>query len=311
MAKVVLVLVMMGILGFMVENRITASSMQQFPYKPAALDYFSVPYRLDSSMQDSHAYLPIDSIHIVWKHQLQADFASNIKDWKSKNDIHDLVYRKPLPPRWPVFLILFMLIIIALIKQIFPTIWARHLNVLINNRGIRTYLRFQTEEVSSFGLFITLFSCLAYALSLREVLWQNGLGLTDYISGDLILLTFLLFLGFVIKLLLFSMGGYIYGSSSYATTWVSITIALNLLLSLVLLPFSALMHLQVIEIDLSILTKILATVYALVWFYRLFRLLWQDSSRFEAGVFYLFLYFCTLEIGPMLFVLKFVELKLK
>ena len=157
----------------------------------------------------------------------------------------------------------------------------------------------QTVNIVQFQIFITIFSLSVIALTVNEIFFAS--------SDKFKFLTFAQFLGvtaafYLLKHILFEMVGHTFFNAKVTKVYKNMYFSLLNMLTVVLFPILILYTFQPVswQYYLSIISVSLVGIFYIFLIIKLFQYFYSK----QLDLFYIFLYLCTLEIIPVLILIR-------
>lgn len=214
----------------------------------------------------------------------------------------DVKERSMMNPGWIAPLILFCFILLAIAQygwhkrvfQIFKAFFVGRLFVQLAREG---------------GLFnerVTLLLFLSYIIAFALFLFQivNFYSETTIGLSESLILYAKLFAGvaliYIIKIALFRFSGFVFKSVKETSDYVLTIFVFGQIAGIIILPFLVL--LTYLKSETIIITGLL--LFLILYVYRFYRGAVTVTSSSKISVYYLFLYLCTLEFLPLVFIAK-------
>lgn len=229
---------------------------------------------------------------------LSSNFTRNIK--KSDYGLGKPINRLPA---WVLTVMLILVVSFGVVRIVFKKQMAIILHAFYDNRVLAQI----NKEDNIFSSWYFLFSYIIFSFLIGlflYILFQK-LSLNFSVSGFTLFLTislfFSVFLGFKILILRFL--GYIFQLYRVVSDYINIIYLSFFNIALFFIPLTLSLILTVFqENNWILLTGLFFT--ALVFVLQFFRILFQIMSNYKLSKFYLILYLCTLEICPIIVIIK-------
>jgi hypothetical protein len=222
-------------------------------------------------------------------------------------DNNNYILRKP-NSNWLPLLILFTLIYYVILRRVFaknfPIIFQSYWNDRLVQQLARDDNFFKMRAaISLFVLYCLILSLFLYNVSDYFNLLTQYTGLKKYFF-----LLYVVIIFYVLKYLLVKLVGYVFSFQRLMTAHLSIISVSNLVFILFSAPF--LIFYQFLPDGMLLYIIIfLAVLFLFNVLYKYIRSLVFAVSNFQFSKFYLFIYLCTLEIVPLLLVIKLILIR--
>jgi len=203
------------------------------------------------------------------------------------------------------YALLCIVIVLAIVKLIFPRYVKNIFAIIFQTqfRQVQTREQLSQDNVASMLLNILFIISTSFFIALA----LENIGFVKYSFWYVALVACIaLICIYLFKLLFTQFLGWIYNKSTAATAYNFIVFIINKILGIVFIPIlfliafsNKLMAHQVIEVSLAII--------AILLFFRLFITYKSVSNILKINAFHFFLYFCCVEILPLLIMFKFLN----
>jgi hypothetical protein len=203
--------------------------------------------------------------------------------------------------------ILFILLLLAFIKNIYYKRLTQYLKAFFTQRITSQMMREEKSFSEQYFLLLFIVSLLITSLFIYQLsdhfkflFYNNG-------PGTGLLQTFLLIAAIVLtKIIIIRFSGYIFNLPKLSNGYVFISLLYFNMFNLFLFPLSiCIQYLTCFPKDFFIIGGLVSFLLLMVFYF--FRLFQTGNSEPGTSSVYLFLYLCTLEILPLLFVIKYIS----
>lgn len=216
---------------------------------------------------------------------------------------------RPIAHQWPLWLNLLLVFLTGVYVWIYYNYQKRlsqYSNAFFTSRAVNQLFREESAGYSRLSIVLSLFFFLSFSLFVLESLLIYDASIVYRFQNSFFLWLSIIAFAFVVyqfKLTIIRSLGFIFKKVGYSEEYIFNISFFNQNLGLFLFPIVICMaFVQLLSID--ILFYIGFALIALVFLYRLFRSVpWGMVSNI-ISVFYLFLYLCTLEILPLVVLVK-------
>lgn len=257
-------------------------------------------------------------INAYWKPantEFGTDTISNVKESKYTNIyqghlLHPLgneaIERSPVSPDWFFPIILLVLTVFAVLRVFYSKYFSQMIVAFANNNLTNQIVRDENILVQRASIYLSfVFNLIAalflYLLSIYYN-WEMGIGMGFY---RFLFFAIIVSAIYTIKFLILKISGWLFNLDREMATYIFNTFLINNILGITLLPFVCLIaYNQAISTSTLILISLIFG--AIAFSYRLFRGVLIGLGTPTFSLLYLFLYLCTLEIAPLLILIRFV-----
>lgn len=295
------------------------------------LDSAKVPLTLDTALlaTDTAVVAPVDTITPqllrLQDGQLQLhilDSLTNGLRFQTFNLQHQLslynekvvkvVYQTgdslPRGERWILGIIAFLLVLFAFLKNSFgKQLWAV-VQSFYSNRALNAFNK--EERLLTSWSFLLLFVQFGFTIGMFFFLAARFEGLPEVAGGFqfFMIISLAIIVLYLLKILVLRLIGFIFGVQKALSEYVSILYLSYFNVSLLFIPLVILFALSPMRMGGAYL--IFGGISLLLIFvFQFFRATVTILSQYRFPIMYLFLYFCTLEICPILILIKAIGLK--
>lgn len=203
------------------------------------------------------------------------------------------------------YALLFIVIILAIVKLIFPRYVKNIFAIIFQTqfRQIQTREQLLQDNVASMLLNILFIITGSFFIALSlDTIGFAAHGFWQLVLSSLIALTSI----YLFKLLFTQFLGWIFNKSAAAKNYNFVVFMINKVVGIVLIPFLFLISFSDVFIAQKIIVVSLIIVGILLLL-RLFLTFKNTSSILKINAFHFFLYFCCVEILPLLIMFKFLK----
>lgn len=200
------------------------------------------------------------------------------------------------------YILAFIVFILALIKVVFPKHLVNVFNIFFqtNYRQKQTKDHLLQDKLAHFGLMLVFYS--SSSVFGASLLYNAALFTIGF--WQLTILCFLLFLSiYSLKYIFITVLGILFKEIEASTTYIFLVFLINKLIGVLLIPVVILISFSTASIAKTSLTVSLILIGILL-LYRVFLTYKSVSNRLNINIFQFFLYFCGIEILPLLLIYK-------
>ena len=212
-------------------------------------------------------------------------------------------------PDWFSIILITLVIGFTYIKYHYDKIFKQLLNAFLSTNASNQIIREENVMVQRASIILSIIFYLAGGLFLYQLAEYNKWDLMGIQHEFSRFLLFALFLAFVspLKMIVLKILGFIFESDKLSSSYSFNIFLINNILGLLLIPIIAVFAYLPFNTGSSIL-YIGVTLISLAFIYRLIKgySIWQSIGHLPA--LYFILYLCTLEIAPILVLLKYTKL---
>lgn len=208
-------------------------------------------------------------------------------------------------PDWFFPILLLVLSIYAALRIFYTKYFSQMVLAFVNNNLTNQIVRDENILVQRTSTYLSLVFNLIAALFLYLISLHYGWNLGGVGTGFNRFLFFAVLISFVyaLKFLVLKISGRLFNLEREMATYIFNTFLINNILGIVLLPFIFLMaYNQVVSTQWFIVLGL--SIVALAFGYRIFRGILIGLSTSTFSLLYLFLYLCTLEIAPLMILIR-------
>lgn len=210
-----------------------------------------------------------------------------------------LKYQRPF---WVIFVLFFLLLSIGLIRVFFTPIFHNIIYAYYEERVLHQISK--EDSLLTSWPYIFLYILFSFSLGLFVVICQSAfydghaLTLSNFfrISGIVALL-------FVLKIMLVRFIGVIFDISRFLREYITVLYLVYFNSMLLLLPLLLIVTF-VPSLYFNFILYFFSIVVSILFLYRFFRTALSMLSHLRFSIFYLIIYLCTLEIAPILILVK-------
>ncbi len=223
----------------------------------------------------------------------------------NKPELMITAFKEPVSKDILFYALLLVVVVFAIVKLIFPRYIKSIFSIIFQTqfRQIQTREQLLQDNVASMLLNILFIISTSFFIAL----YLNNISFIKYgfwyvaLAACLIMVSIYLF-----KLLFTQFMGWIFNKSNAASTYTFIVFIINKILGIILLPLLFLIafsdHLLAQKIiNISLVIMLVLLLFRLVITYK------SVSSILKTNAFHFFLYFCCIEILPLLIMFKFLN----
>jgi hypothetical protein len=208
-------------------------------------------------------------------------------------------------PDWFTIILFLSLAGVAYVRALYPKIFNQLLKSVFSDTLTSQTVREENTLVQRASVFLSFIFYVVSALFLYQVSVYFGWTVKWISSGILRFIFFGLLIAFSysVKLLVIKSVGWLFGADKPFSYYIFNTLLINNLLGIALIPI--VLAIAFVDIEYVASTLWLGIGFVLIsFFYRLIRgvFIWKGVNSIP--FFYLILYFCTLEIAPLLVIIK-------
>ncbi len=262
--------------------------------------------------------LDVDSaLHTYWKTDSVVYFNDSVSAFSKYTDIYqghllhpagnEAIDRKPISPIWFFPIILIVLAVYASLRIFYNKYFSQMMVAFVNNNLTNQIVRDENILVQRASVYLSIVFNLIAALFLYLIsIYYNwelggiGIGFSRFIFFAVIVSA-----AYTLKFLILKICGWLFNLDREMATYIFNTFLINNILGIALLPFVCLIaYNQVLSASSLILISIILA--GLAFSYRMFRGVLVGLSMPSFSLLYLFLYLCTLEIAPMLILIRII-----
>ncbi len=208
-------------------------------------------------------------------------------------------------PDWFIIIILVALAGVAYVRAIYPKTFKQIVRLLFNDALATQAVREENTLVQRSSVMLSFIFYITGALFLYQLSIYYNWKVPDLSNNFLRFVLFALLMAFAysLKLVILKSLGWLFGGDRPLSHYIFNILLINNILGLVMLP----VVLCIAFMDSALIREFIVAgmILALISFiYRLFRgmIIWRGTKG--VSFFYLILYFCTLEIAPLLVVYR-------
>lgn len=208
-------------------------------------------------------------------------------------------------PDWFFPILLLVLSVYAALRIFYTKYFSQMVLAFVNNNLTNQIVRDENILVQRTSTYLSLVFNLIAALFLYLVSLNYGWRLGGIGSGfnRFLLFAVLISLVYALKFLILKIAGRLFNLEREMATYIFNTFLINNILGIVLLPFIFLMaYNQVVSTQWFIVLGL--SIVGLAFGYRIFRGILIGLSTSTFSLLYLFLYLCTLEIAPLMILIR-------
>ena len=255
-----------------------------------------------------HTYWKTDSV-IYFNDTLPA--VSKYTDLYKGHLLHptgtEPIARSHVSPVWFFPIILFVLAVFAALRIFYNKYFSQMLVAFVNNNLTNQIVRDENILVQRASVYLSIVFNLIAALFLYLISVYYGWDLGGIGMGFSRFLFFAVIVSaaYTLKFLILKISGWLFNLDREMATYIFNTFLINNILGIALLPFVCLIaYNQMISASWLILIAVIlaATAFA----YRMFRGILVGLSMPSFSLLYLFLYLCTLEIAPLVILIRII-----
>lgn len=216
--------------------------------------------------------------------------------------------RKNVTPDWFFPLILIVLIIFTWIRIFYTKFFSQMIQALLNSNLANQIVRDENIFVQRASIYLSIVFNLIGALFLYLLSVQFDWRLAGIGFGFSRFLFFMILVSsaYAIKFLSLKICGWLFEQEKEIATYIFNIFLINNILGITLLPFIFLFaYNKTLAVDWILIIPLFLIGIAFCW--RIFRGIQIGLSAPSFSPLYLFLYLCTLEIAPLLIIIKMVN----
>jgi hypothetical protein len=248
----------------------------------------------------------IQKVEVIANQKSKKYVPSIFKHHELKCIDQDVIFRKHPHNDWslPFFLIGFLLLAIANVYYIKR--FSLYVKAFFFNRFVSQLMRednSQTQRLSILLTFIYLFSVSLFIIKMNDLYDFANIEMNH--SWQFLSMVFLVFCFFIGKITLNYLVGFIFKTDKEVSEYTFNLILLNQLLGIGMF-FLSFMLFYINDHLTQILLYIGLALLAITYLYRIGRGFFSVRTNKHISAVYLFLYFCTLEILPVVFITKVI-----
>lgn len=277
------------------------------------------PPRILLSDTGAKAKLNVDSaLNSYWKTDSVIYFNDTIQEKSTYSDIYkghllhptgtEAIDREHISPIWFFPIILIVLSVFAALRIFYNKYFSQMLVAFVNNNLTNQIVRDENILVQRASVYLSMIFNLIAALFLYLVSiyyrWELG-GIGNGFSRFLFFAV-IVSAAYTLKFLILKICGWLFDLNREMATYIFNTFLINNILGMALMPFICLIaYNQLLSASWLILISIILA--GLAFAYRIFRGILVGFSMPSFSLLYLFLYLCTLEIAPLLILIRIIE----
>lgn len=265
---------------------------------------------LDSNRRASTEYMPTsDSLfsHRFAKYQLVKKVLDSERNLlqPSKDDIKPKVVRNN---QWKFFAFFFIFFLIVLLRIFFNGPFSNILRGLFNSTKASLLIEDRSNQKPLFYFLLHITFVLTLSLAIYSLFEGYNLlgGVDDY--RVFLRICMVVFVVYLIKFLVHFIMGLVFDIYSTVSQYLFSVVTINSLLCLVLLPVLLIIFYTPHINWHPFLTKAVIGIMLLSISFRYFLGIFQMLRSYHFPLLYLFLYLCTFEIFPWLFIVKYIKI---
>ncbi len=262
--------------------------------------------------------LDVDStLHSYWKTDSVVYFNDSVVVKSNYSDIYkghllhpsgnEAIDRNPISPVWFFPIILIVLAVFASLRIFYNKYLSQMLVAFVNNNLTNQIVRDENILVQRASVYLSIVFNLIAALFLYLISIYYGWELVGIGFGFSRFLFFALVVSaaYTVKFLILKICGWLFNLNREMATYIFNTFLINNILGIAILPFVCLIaYNQLLPTSLLILISVILA--GLAFAYRMFRGVLVGLSMPSFSLLYLFLYLCTLEIAPLLILIRII-----
>lgn len=282
------------------------SSVSQFSNVLLSNSFSHQELNVDSAL---HSYWKTDSVIYFNDSALvgQNKFTNIYKGHLLQPSGIEPIYRNSISPIWFFPIILLVLAVFAALRIFYTKYFSQMLTAFINNNLTNQIVRDENILVQRASVYLSIVFNLIAALFLYLVSIFYGWEIGDIGIGFSRFLFFAVVVSAIysLKFLILKICGWLFQLDREMASYIFNTFLINNVLGIAILPFICLIaYNQVLSAGTSI---IICSILAILAFsYRVFRGVLVGLSMSSFSLLYLFLYLCTLEIAPLLILIRLI-----
>lgn len=271
-------------------------------------------------LSDSTAASPLNidsTLHTYWKTDSVVYFNDSVVVKSKYTDIYkghllhpkgnEAIDRNPISPVWFFPIILIVLAVFASLRIFYNKYLSQMLVAFVNNNLTNQIVRDENILVQRASVYLSIVFNLIAALFLYLISIYYGWELAGIGFGFSRFLFFALVVSaaYTVKFLILKICGWLFNLNREMATYIFNTFLINNILGIAILPFVCLIaYNQLLPTSLLILISVILAGIAFA--YRMFRGVLVGLSMPSFSLLYLFLYLCTLEIAPLLILIRII-----
>lgn len=220
---------------------------------------------------------------------------------------NEAIDRPHISPIWFFPIVLLVLAVFASLRIFYNKYFSQMMVAFINNNLTNQIVRDENILVQRASVYLSIVFNLIAALFLYLISIYYGWELGGIGMGFSRFLFFAIIVSaaYTLKFLILKICGWLFNLDREMATYIFNTFLINNILGITLLPFVCLIaYNQLLSTSWLILISLILA--GLAFSYRLFRGVLVGLSMPSFSLLYLFLYLCTLEIAPMLILLRII-----
>ncbi|MBK6399416.1 MAG: DUF4271 domain-containing protein [Bacteroidetes bacterium] len=264
------------------------------------------------------ASVNVDSaLHTYWKTDSVIYFNDTLPVASKYTDIYkghllhptgaEPIARSHVSPIWFFPIILVVLAVFAALRIFYNKYFSQMLVAFVNNNLTNQIVRDENILVQRASVYLSIVFNLIAALFLYLISvyygWEIGgigIGFSRFLFFAVIVSA-----AYTLKFLILKISGWLFNLDREMATYIFNTFLINNILGIALLPFVCLIaYNQMISASWLILIAVILAGTAFA--YRMFRGVLVGLSMPSFSLLYLFLYLCTLEIAPLLILIRII-----
>jgi hypothetical protein len=215
------------------------------------------------------------------------------------------VIRKDSSPDWLFPILLIVMAVFTWLRLFYSKYFSQMLQAFSNNNLTNQIVRDENLLVQRASVYLSIIFNLIAAMLLYLISIRYNWHLAGIPAGFIrfILLAIVVSAVYTMKFLILKICGWLFSLDREMATYIFNTFLINNVLGIILVPFILLIaYNQNIPANAMIMTAI--GISLLAWLYRISRGVLIGLARPSLSFLYLFLYLCTLEIAPLLVLLR-------
>jgi hypothetical protein len=218
------------------------------------------------------------------------------------------VDRPNVSPDWLFPVLILVAAVFTWLRVFYNKYFSQLFEAVVNNNLTNQIVRDENILVQRASVYLSIVFYLVAALFLYEFSLYRGWELADIGSGFPRFLFFAILVSavYALKFLVLKIAGWLFDLERETALYIFNVFLLNNLLGILLLPLIALLAFHSI-LPADRLFQAALIIVGLLYVYRLFRGLLVGLGTSGFSPLYLFLYLCTLEIAPLLVLLRLVD----
>ncbi|MFZ7145483.1 MAG: DUF4271 domain-containing protein [Bacteroidota bacterium] len=257
------------------------------------------------------------TLHTYWKTDSVIYFSDTVPEVSKYTDIYkghllhpkgsEPIARSNVSPVWFFPILLFVLVVFAALRIFYNKYFSQMLVAFVNNNLTNQIVRDENILVQRASVYLSIVFNLVAALFLYLISIYYGWEIGGIGPGFSRFLFFAVIVSaaYTLKFLILKISGWLFNLDREMATYIFNTFLINNILGIILLPFICLIAYNQL-VSASWLILIAVILAAMAFGYRMFRGILVGLSMPSFSLLYLFLYLCTLEIAPLLILIRII-----